>query len=144
MLACGVLGVVAGAGIGILLLGHEVDRLSLDNALLMDDIEYLANRVALLDTRGPLSGPYVEAVEVNASGVERSRPSIEQELRAQLSHLIGEELDRVNAGTIHRALERTIVVDRQEYAISVEYIYITPTLRVYVQARTGARLDVSD
>lgn len=141
-IAFALLGAVGGAVFAIVRLGHEVDRLTLDNIYLMDQIEYLTNRIHLLDTRGPTSAAYVEAIEISAQGVERARPGVEQALKDLLAHLVGEELERINAATIHRALERTITVDRHEYAVQVKYIYVAPTLRVQVQVHDASDPDL--
>ena len=127
-------GVVVGACLSVLLLSHETDRLTLENADLMDEIEYLTNRVALLADRGPGSHPYVEAVETIASGVnDRTRSSVEQNLKEVLRHLIGEEIHRVNPGTIHQAIEGTIRVERPGIRVKVDTIYVAPTVRVHVR-----------
>lgn len=103
----------------------------------MDQIEYLTNRVGLLSSRGPGSNPYVEAVEVVASGIgERTRSAVEQDLKEILRHLIGEEIHRVNPGTIHQAIEGNIRVDGQEYEVTVDTIYVAPTVRVYVKVQS--------
>ncbi len=131
------LGAVLGASLSVMLLSHETDRLTLENADLMDQIEYLTNRVALLSNRGPGSHPYVEAVEIIASGVnDRTRSSVEQNLKEVLRHLIGEEIHRVNPGTIHQAIEGPIRIDGQEYAVEVDTIYVAPTVRVHVRVRS--------
>lgn len=127
-----ILGVVGGSVVAVVLLGQEVDRVTADNVALMDQIERLSNRVTLLDTYGPASGAYVEAIEISARGVERARPAIEQALKELLTHLIGEELERVNAATIQTTLERNITIDRQAYSVEVRYVYVTPTLRALV------------
>lgn len=134
-LALFALGVLGGASIAVILLGHEVERLTLDNVALMDEIERLSNRITLLDAYGPASGAYVESVEITARGIERARPAIEQALKGLLAHLVGEELDRVNAATIHSTLERTITVDQQEYSVQVRYVYVAPTLRAHVDVQ---------
>lgn len=126
----------------VVLLGHEVDRLTLDNVALLDEIERLASRITVLDTYGPTGGAYVEAIEITARGVERSRPAIEQALKSLLSHLVGEELSRVHAATIHQTLERTIMVDKQEYLVHVRHIYVTPTLRAYVDVQAVGEPDL--
>lgn len=128
------LGALGGAAAAVVLLGHEVERLTLDNVHLMDQIERLQNRVTLLDTYGPASGLYVEAVEVTAHGAERARPALEQALKELLVHLVGEELERINAATVHAVLERRLTVQGQEYQVRVRYIYVTPTVRVHVDA----------
>lgn len=137
-----ILGAVGGAALAVILLGQEVDQLTLDNVHLMDQIERLSHRLDLLDSRGPSSGAYVEAIEITAQGVERARPAIEQALKGLLTHLVGEELDSINAGTIHKALERNIMLDRQEYLIQVKYVYVTPTLRAHVEVRSGGEPDL--
>lgn len=103
----------------------------------MDQIEYLTNRVALLADRGPGSHPYVEAVEIIASGVnDRTRSAVEQNLKEVLRHLIGEEIHRVNPGTIHQAIEGTIGVNSQEFEVKVDTIYVAPTVRVHVRVQS--------
>src|SRR5690606_30485789 len=108
-------GAVAGGGAAVILMGNTVDQLVVDNALLMDEVETLAARLALFDARSAAGGPYVEAVEVSVTGVERARVALEQRVKALLAHLVGEEIDRVNAGTIHAAVERTFDLEDQTY-----------------------------
>lgn len=136
-LALVALGAVLGASMSVLLLSHETDRLTLENADLMDQIEYLTNRVALLSSRGPGAHPYVEAVEIIASGVnDRTRSAVEQNLKEVLRHLIGEEIHRVNPGTIHKAIEGPMQINGQDFDIEVTTIYVAPTLRVHVRVQS--------
>lgn len=141
-LALFALGAIFGSALAVVRLGNEVDRLTLDNVYLMDQIERLSNRITLLDTYGPASGAYVEAIEVTAHGIDRARPGLEQALKELLGHLVGEELERVNAATIHSTLERNITWERQEYAVTVRYVYITPTVRVHVDVRPEGEPDL--
>ena len=133
--ACLALGILGGASGAVVLLGQEVDRLTLDVAALLDEIERLTSRITVLDAYGPTGGDHVETIEIIARGVERARPAIEQSLKSLLTHLFGEELNRVHAATVHQVLERTLTVDRQEYEVQVRYVYVTPTLRAYVDVR---------
>lgn len=140
--ACFCLGALGGAVLAVVLLGQEVDRLTLDNVALLDEIERLANRISVLDTYGPAGGTHVESIEITARGVERARPAIEQALKSLLSHLVGEELSRVHAATIHSTLERTLTVDRQDYTVQVRHIYVTPTLRAYVDVKQAGESEL--
>lgn len=132
MLACAIMGAIGGATFAVILLGHEVDRLTLDNVYLMDEVERMMNRIELLDTRGPMTNAYVEAIEITAEGVERARAHIEQTLKQLLAHLVGEEIERINVNTIHRTLERTLTVDQQQYSIQVRYIHVATALQAHV------------
>ena len=131
------LGVTLGLSCGSLFLGQEVDRLTLDNAKLMDHMEYLTNRLEILDRRGALSSLYVESIEVVVHGIERDRPTVEQHLKQLLSHLLGQDLSTINAQSLHNIIERSIRIERQEYLVTVKYIYIMPTLSIYVIAEAG-------
>jgi len=137
-----ILGSVFGASIGVLFLSQETDRLTLENARLMDQIEYLTNRVALLGSRGPGAHPYIEAVEVVATGVgERTRSAAEQSLKEVLRHLVGEEIHRVNPGTVHQALQGPLTIDGQVFEVTVDTIYIALTVRVHVRVQPRGTLD---
>jgi len=139
------LGAVGGAVTCAFRLGAKVDRLTLDNAILMDEVERLAGtlesreRALLEHVRTP-----VHTVEVEITGVsgEHARLFIEQQAHDLLKHLVGQEVSGISAPLIERALARTVSVDKQDYTLAPTLIVIGPKVFVRIAVREG-RVEVS-
>lgn len=138
-LALVLLGAVGGSAWSAAQLGAKVDRLSLDNAILMDEVERLSgaleSRERALTER--IRSP-VRSVEVEIVGLseEHARLHVEQQAHDLLKHLVGEEVESINVPLIEKALERVISVDKRDFTL-------TPTL-IVVGTRVYVRLLVKE
>lgn len=134
------LGAVGGSAWSTTQLGAKVDRLTLDNAILLDEVERLAGALesrerALTERiRTPVHSVEVEIVGLNG---EHARLHVEQIAHDLLKHLVGEEVNNVNASLIERALDRTVTVDKQDYALTPTLIVIGSKVYVRLLVREG-------
>lgn len=140
LVAALIAGVLIGATTTALRLGGNVERLTLDNAILIDEVERLAGmlesreRALALQRRAP-----VDAVEVEVANLsqEHVRLHIEQRAHELLRHLVGEESDQLNASLIESALNRTVVVDKTEYTMAPTLILLGRKVYVRLEAHPG-------
>jgi len=139
------LGAVIGASFATLRLAREMDRIVLDNASLMDEVERLAGELASRERaltasqRAPVRSV---VVEVETPLLEHIRLHVEEEAHDLLAHLIGEEIDSLNPSLIEKALHRTLHVDKQDFVISPTLIVVASTLRVRLKVQEG-RVEVA-
>lgn len=139
-LALALLGLIAGVSFTALQLGRAVDRLTLDNAILMDEVERLAGELAsreqTLTQRRLLP---VRSVEVQVENLPEGhvRLHLEGEAHQLLRHLVGEEVDDLNAALIEKALNRTIRVDKQDYTLTPTLIVLGSRVLVRLEAKEG-------
>ncbi len=144
-LAWCIAGMIAGASFATLRLGREIDRLTLDNAVLMDEVERLAGELAsreqTLTERRRLP---VRSVEVEVANLPEGhvRLHLEGEAQKLLRHLVGEEVERLSPALIEEALRRTVRVDNQDFALSPTLIVLADRVYVRLEAKEG-RLEVS-
>lgn len=133
-------GLIAGTTAATLQLGRAVDRLTLDNAILMDEVERLAGELAsreqILTQRRQLP---VRSVEVQVENLPEGhvRLHLEGEAHELLRHLVGEEVDDMNATLIEKALNRTIRVDKQDYTVTPTLIVLGSRVFVRLKATEG-------
>ena len=138
-------GMIAGASLATLRLGREIDRLTLDNAVLMDEVERLAGELAsreqTLTERRRLP---VRSVEVEVANLPEGHVRLHLEGAAQelLRHLVGEEVEQLSAALIEEALHRTVRVDNQDFTLSPTLIVLAGRVYVRLEAKEN-RLDVS-
>ncbi len=139
------LGAVCGAAWSTAQLGAKVDRLTLDNAILLDEVERLAgtleSRERALTER--IRTP-VNSVEVEIEGLnqEHARLHVEQQAHDLLKHLVGEEVGNINPPLIEKALDRAITVDRRDYTLTPTLIVIGSKVYVRILVKEG-KTDIS-
>lgn len=139
-LAFVLIGFLAGMGLATLRMGENVDRLILDNAILIDEVERLAamldsrERALTLQRQAPVHSVEVEVITPQQ---EHIRLHIEQRAHELLRHLVGEEVDQLNASLIENSLSRTIEVDQSDYTITPTLILLGQRVYVRLEARPG-------
>lgn len=139
-LACTAIGILIGMSLATLRLGEHVDRLTLDNAVLMDEVERLSATLASREqalteqSRAPVHSVEVEVVNLSE---EHVRLHIEQRAHALLRHLVGEEIDALNAALVENALSRTIEVDMADYTMTPTLIVLGRKVYVRLEGRPG-------
>lgn len=144
-LAFFLLGLIAGASLATWRLGRAVDRLTLENAMLMDEVERLAGELAAREQiltqqrRFPVRSVEVEVANLAEGHV---RLHLEGEALELLNHLVGEEVDELNPALIEKALSRTLRVDKQEYTVWPTLIILGSRVFVRLEAKEG-QVDVS-
>ena len=133
-------GAVAGSAATAARLGDKVDRLSLDNAILMDEVERLAgtleSRERALTDRVRLPVRSVE-VEVVGLGEEHARLHVEQLAHDLLKDLVGEEVESINVAIVEKTLERAVTIDRRDYTLAPALIVVGPRVFVRVLVKEG-------
>lgn len=133
-------GAVLGASLATVRLAHQLDRLTLDNALLMDEVERLAGELASRERaltasrRAPVRSVQVE---LETPLQEHVRLHIEEAVHDLLAHLVGDEIDSLNPALIEKALQRTLHVDKQDFALAPTLIVIGSTLYVRLKVQEG-------
>lgn len=135
-----ILGILVGATLATLQLGGRVDRLTLDNAILLDEVERLAGALTSREhalTEQRRAPVHSVRIEVTSPIHEHARLHIEQRAHELLRHLVGEEVERLNAALIESALTRRIVLENEEYAVSPTLIVLGR--EVYVRLEAGLR-----
>ncbi len=139
-LACAILGVLVGMSLATLRLGEHVDRLTLDNAVLMDEVERLSATLASRERtlteqrRAPVHSVEVEVVNLTQ---EHVRLHIEQQAHELLKHLVGEEIDALNASLVENALSRTVEIDMADYTMTPTLIVLGRKVYVRLEAHPG-------
>lgn len=140
-----IVGTLCGVSWGMLRMGREIERLTLDNAVLLDDVERIAGELASRERAltARMNQP-IRSVEIEVENIseEHVRLHLEQQAHELLRHLVGEEVSDVNALLIEGALRRNIRVDRQDYIIEPTLIVVGPEIFVRIDARVGT-LDVT-
>lgn len=143
-LAFVLLGIVGGAALSAVQLGATVDRLTLDNAILLDEVERLAGtlesreRTLTEHIRTPVHSVEVEIVGLSQ---EHARLHVEQQAHDLLKHLVGEEVNSINATLIEKALDRAVTVDKQDYTLRPTLIVISSKVFVRISVKEG-KVDV--
>jgi hypothetical protein len=134
------LGAVIGASAATARLGREMDRLTLDNAILMDEVERLAGELASRDRALTASRSLpVHSVEVQIESPleEHVRLHVEQTMRDLLQPLVGEEIENLNPSLIEKALQRTVHVDKQDFVVAPTLIVLGGKLFVRLKVQEG-------
>jgi len=133
-------GAIAGACFTTLRLGREVDRLILDNAVLMDEVERLAGELASREqTLTERRRMPVRSVEVEVANLPEGhvRLHLESEAQRLLRHLVGEEVEQLSPALIEEALRRTVRVDNQDFSLSPTLIALASRVYVRLEAKEG-------
>lgn len=133
-----ILGVLVGAALATLHLGGRVDRLTLDNAILLDEVERLAGALASREhaltqqRRAPVQSV---RIEVTSPIHEHVRFHIEQRAHELLRPLVGEEVERLNPALIESALTRRVEVEGEAYTLSPTLIVLGREVFIRLEAR---------
>ena len=126
-------------------IGRAWDRITLDNAILIDEVERLGAELASRE-RALIQNPSVPVrsitIEVDNAIPEHVRLQVESEGRDVLHHLLGEEVDTLNPTLIEKALHRTVRVGKEEYIISPVTILLGSKIIARLRVIEG-RVDVS-
>lgn len=133
------IGILLGATLAMLRIGKAMDRMTLDNAALIDEVERLSGELASRERALTAArGVPVRSIEIEIESTlpEHVRLHVESETRDLLQNLLGEEVDSLSPILIEKALERVIRVDKQE-------LYIQPT-RLLLGSKILVRLRVSE
>lgn len=144
-LALLIAGALLGATTVTVRLAREMDRLSLDNAALMDEVERLAGELASREralTASQRASVRSVSVEIETPLSEHIRLHVEGAAHDLLAPLVGQEIDSLNPSLIEKALQRTLHVDKQDFAISPTLIVIASTLHVRIRVQEG-RVEVA-
>ena len=140
LIAMLIFGSIIGATGVTLRLGHEMDRINLDNAILMDEVERLAGELASRERAltASLRMP-VRSVEIDIETPlqEHIRVHVEQQTHDLLQHLVGEEIDTLNPSLIEKALQRTLNVDKQDFIVTPTLIVLGSKLQVRLRVEEG-------
>lgn len=134
------LGAVIGASTVTSRLGREMDRITLDNAILMDEVERLAGELASRDRALSASRRMpVHSIEIEIESPlqEHVRIHVEQVAFDLLRHLVGEEIETLNPSLIEKALQRTLHVDKQDFVITPTLIVLAGKLQVRLKVEEG-------
>lgn len=134
------LGFVIGATAVTLRLGHEMDRITLDNAILMDEVERLAGELASRERALTASRRVpVRSVQIDIESPlqEHIRVHVEQEAHDLLQHLVGEEIETLNPSLIEKALQRTVTVDKQDFIVTPTLIVLGSKMQVRLKVQEG-------
>ena len=132
------LGAMLGATAATLRLGGQLDRLTLDYAYLLDEVERLSGELTAREQalsrqrRAPVSAVRVEVANLSE---EHARLHVEQRVHELLRGLVGEEVDALNATLIEAALSRRIAVENEDYAVRPTLIVLGREVYVRLEAR---------
>lgn len=134
------LGLIVGAAGATLRLGRVIDRVMLDNAILIDEVERLAGELAsrerALSASQRLPVRSVE-IEIESPLEEHVRVHVQQLAHDLLRHLVGEEIESLNPLLIEKALQRTLHVDKQDFAVTPTLIVLGSRLLVRLRVEEG-------
>lgn len=140
LIAMLLLGAVLGATGATLRLGREIDRVHLDNAILIDEVERLAGELAsrerALTASQKLPVRTVE-IEIETPLEEHIRVHVEQHAHDLLKNLVGEEVETLNPLLIEKALQRTLHVDKQDFIVTPTLIVLGSKLLVRLHVEEG-------
>lgn len=126
-----IVGGLLGGSVSTFRIGKEWDRVILDNAALIDEVERLAGELASRERALARDQAIpVRSIEIEIDGTlpEQIRLVVESEVRDMLHHLLGEDVDSLHPAFIEKSLDRTIKVANRE-------LTVTP-----VQMRLGSKI----
>lgn len=133
-----VLGSLAGA-VGVdLLTGARIERLMLQLAAQTERADRLQTEVEGLERslKTHLARP-IKRVDVRVLDVddERARLAIERDIYDLFEHFVGDDMNRLDAVTVRRLTERTLVVDKQQFHVRAWGVFAAQdVLQLYVTA----------
>ncbi|HET7558708.1 MAG TPA: hypothetical protein VFK80_02020 [Limnochordia bacterium] len=133
-----VMGSLAGA-VGVdLLTGARIERLMLQLAAQTERADRLQTEVEGLERslKTHLARP-IKRVEVRVLDVddERARLAIERDIYDLFEHFVGDDMNRLDAVTVRRLTERTLLVDKRQFHVRAWGVFAAQdVLQLYVTA----------
>ncbi|OAT82254.1 hypothetical protein [Desulfotomaculum copahuensis] len=146
LLAALLVGMLAGGALINVLLGEQVDRLTLESSALLDKLasteKELQQVKASLANRQMRSITAVEVHVTLTAGKEipeldqaKARLVVENKVRDWLHPLLGQEVDRLDHLLIPRVVDRRIInVDGRRYALKVILVVVAERTVIYLEA----------
>jgi len=133
-------GIILGLVIAIVLFGRQADRLVLDNARLMDQVERLAAKAAQLEealtteSRHPVKHIELSVTLADMPPDPHLQLMLEEALHEVLVPLIGVEVEEVSPEFLVQAVKRDLQIDGKTYHLGPRLIIISSTVRVEAAA----------